>query len=243
MATHFIADLHLRDAHDPNASRLKRYLDGPARSADALYVLGDLFDVWIGDDGSMETHAGVLDHFADLARAGIPAYFMRGNRDFAVGEAFVAHSRMQIVDDPIVVDLHGIPTLLSHGDVFCTDDIAHQAFRAKYTDPRWRARMHKIPLWLRRRLARRARRKSSQGKTRKPARIMDVNAETVREFMHARGVSRLIHGHTHRPDTHTLEIDGESATRIVLADWRTDRAEYLAVDGAQVTRHSLIENV
>ena len=240
MATHLLADVHLRGADDPNAARLIAYLDGPARAAEAVYVLGDLFDVWIGDDGSLETHDAVVARFAALARSGVPLYFMRGNRDFAVGEAFVAASHMQILDDPVVVDLHGTPTLLSHGDVFCTDDTAHQKFRARYTDPRWRGRMMKLPLWLRRRLARRARRRSTEGKAIKPAHIMDVNAETVREAMAHHGVRRLIHGHTHRPATHTLDVQGETAERIVLADWRPDQAEILTVDAAGIERLSLL---
>lgn len=236
MAVHLLADVHLTGDDDPNAQRLIRYLDGPARAAEAVYVLGDLFDVWIGDDGSLPTHAGVIDRFAALARAGVPLYFMRGNRDFAVGEAFVAASHMQILDDPVVVDLQGTPTLLSHGDIFCTDDTAHQAFRARYTNPRWRARMMKIPLWLRRRIARRARRRSLRGKARKPAHIMDVNAEAVRQSLQTHGVKRLIHGHTHRPDTHYFDIEGQACERIVLADWRPERAEVLIADSHGIDR-------
>lgn len=241
MATHLLADLHLRGADDPNTARLSAYLDGPARDAEAVYVLGDLFDVWIGDDGSLPVHAAVVDRFAALARAGVPAYFIRGNRDFAVGEAFVAASHMQILDDPVVVDLHGTPTLLSHGDVFCTDDTAHQKFRARYTDPRWRARMLKIPLWFRRQLAKRARRRSTAGKAAKPTHIMDVNAQTVHDAMARHGVRRLIHGHTHRPARHALEVDGEPAERIVLADWRPDQAGILVADTTGVRFESLID--
>ncbi|MBS62822.1 UDP-2,3-diacylglucosamine diphosphatase [Salinisphaera sp.] len=236
MAVHLLADVHLTGDDDPNAQRLIRYLDGPARAAEAVYVLGDLFDVWVGDDGSLPTHAGVIDRFAALARTGVPLYFMRGNRDFAVGEAFVAASHMQILDDPVVVDLQGTPTLLSHGDIFCTDDTAHQAFRARYTNPRWRARMMKIPLWLRRRIARRARRRSLRGKARKPAHIMDVNAEAVRESLQAHDVTRLIHGHTHRPDTHYFDIEGQACERIVLADWRPERVEVLIADSHGIDR-------
>ncbi|MES1927661.1 UDP-2,3-diacylglucosamine hydrolase [Salinisphaera dokdonensis CL-ES53] len=239
MATHLLADVHLTGADDPNAARLNAYLDGPAREAEAVYVLGDLFDVWIGDDGSLPIHAEVIEHFAALARSGVPTYFMRGNRDFAVGEAFVSASHMQILDDPVVADLHGTPTLLSHGDVFCTGDTPHQKFRARYTDPRWRARMMKLPLWLRRRLARRARRKSQAGKQQKAAHIMDVNSDAVRETMRRLGVRRLIHGHTHRPADHVLEIDGGDARRIVLADWRPDQAEYLCVDAHGIRRAAI----
>lgn len=241
MATHLLADVHLTGADDLNAQRLTAYLDGAAREADAVYVLGDLFDVWIGDDGSLPIHAAIVARFAALARTGVPLYFIRGNRDFAVGEAFVAASHMQILDDPVVVDLHGTPTLLSHGDVFCTDDAAHQAFRAKYTNPRWRARMLKIPLWLRRQLARRARRRSAAGKAAKPMRIMDVNAKAVRAAMARHGVRRLIHGHTHRPARHALKVDGEPAERIVLADWRPDQAEILVADPSGARPKSLVD--
>lgn len=241
MATHLLADVHLTGADDPNAARLIAYLDGPARAAEAVYVLGDLFDVWIGDDGSLPIHATVVERFAALARSNVAVYFMRGNRDFAVGDGFVAASRMQILDDPIAVDLHGTPTLLSHGDVLCTDDTAHQAFRAKYTDPRWRARMLKLPLWLRRQLARRARRRSTAGKTAKPMQLMDTNPRAVRETMAHYGVRRLIHGHTHRPARHTLEVDGEHAERIVLADWRPDQVEIQIASEDGVHARSLLE--
>jgi UDP-2,3-diacylglucosamine hydrolase len=236
VAVHLLADVHLTGDDDPNTERLIRYLDGPARAAEAVYVLGDLFDVWVGDDGSLPVHARVIDRFAALARSGVALYFMRGNRDFAVGEAFVAASHMQILDDPLVVDLQGTPTLLSHGDIFCTEDTAHQAFRARYTDPRWRARMLKIPLWLRRRIARRARKRSMRGKASKPAHIMDVNADAVRQGLQTHGVSRLIHGHTHRPDSHRFDIDGQVCERIVLADWRPERAEVLVANGHSIER-------
>ncbi|GAB3683086.1 UDP-2,3-diacylglucosamine diphosphatase [Salinisphaera aquimarina] len=242
MSTHLLADVHLRGADDPNAERLKAYLAGPAREAEALYVLGDLFDVWIGDDGSIPIHASILDAFAKLAATGVPLYFMRGNRDFAVGEGFVAASRMLILDDPVVVDLHGTPTLLSHGDMLCTDDTAHQAFRARYTNPRWRARMLRIPLWLRRWLAARARRKSTAGKASKPAHIMDVNGDTVRTTLREYGVTRLIHGHTHRPASHRVDLDGTQGERIVIADWRPEQAEILVADSQGVHRRSLIQD-
>lgn len=241
MATHFIADLHLQGDDDVNAHRLAAYLAGPARAADALYVLGDLFDVWIGDDGSLYRHRATMAAFAELTAAGVPAAFMRGNRDFAVGAAFAEASGLRILDDPTVVDLHGTPTLLTHGDVLCSDDHAHQRFRAKYTDPAWRARMLRLPLWLRRLIAVRARRRSAAGKAHKAAYIMDVNADAVAAAMRDHGVGQLIHGHTHRPATHHPHIDGVSAKRHVIADWRADQAEVLAVDAHGVHRHSLLD--
>ena len=241
MATHFIADLHLQGDDDVNAHRLAAYLAGAARAADALYVLGDLFDVWIGDDGSLPRHRATLAAFAELTAAGVPVAFMRGNRDFAVGAAFAEATGLRILDDPTVVDLYGTPTLLTHGDGLCTDDHAHQAFRAKYNDPAWRARMLRIPLWLRRLIAVRARRRSAAGKARKAARIMDVNADAVVEAMRRHGVARLIHGHTHRPASHHVDLDGEAGTRHVIADWRADQAEVLTVDAGGVHRHSLLD--
>lgn len=234
-ATHFIADLHLIDDREPSARRLAGYLSGPAREADALYVLGDLFDVWIGDDGSIGPHAATLDAFAALTGAGVPLYFMRGNRDFAVGLDFERRSRMRIIDDPTALTLHGVPTLLAHGDVFCSDDIAHQAFRLKYTDARWRKRRLALPLWLRHTVARRARRRSVASKQSKPVHIMDVNTATVTALAAEHGAQRVIHGHTHRPDNH---VDG-GVERYVLADWRPDVAEVLLVDERGVTRHRL----
>lgn len=230
MATHFLADLHLDDAHDAFARRLQGYLAGDARFADALYVLGDLFEVWIGDDGSLARHRATVDAFANLTQAGVPVYFMRGNRDFAVGAAFVRATGMQILDDAHVIDLYGSPTLLCHGDLLCTDDRAHQAFRARYLDSDWRNRQLRLPLWSRRLLARWARTRSRRGKARKPRCIMDVNADAVAGVARQYGVRQLIHGHTHRPDTHVCDVDGTPVRRIVLPDWRPDRMGVLVAD-------------
>ncbi|MDA3921935.1 MAG: UDP-2,3-diacylglucosamine diphosphatase [Salinisphaera sp.] len=230
--THFIADLHLDNDCEPAASRLAAYLAGPARQADALYVLGDLFEVWIGDDGSISNHRQTLQAFADLAAAGVPAYFMRGNRDFAVGDEFQRLSRMSVLDDPSVIDLYGQAVLLTHGDLLCSDDLPQQRFRACYTNPRWRARMLKLPLWLRKLAARIARNRSTAGKTHKATRMMDVNADTAAALAARHGVSTIIHGHTHRPADH---VDARLA-RYVIADWRPEQAEVLIVSPAGFQR-------
>lgn len=235
--THFIADLHLDNDREPAARRLAAYLAGPARAADALYVLGDLFEVWIGDDGSLDAHQATADAFAALVAHGVPVYFQRGNRDFAVGQVFAARSGMLILDDPKVVDLYGTPTLLTHGDLLCSDDLAHQRFRARYTNPRWRARMLALPIWLRRLIARRARQRSTAGKQRKAADIMDVNSQTVATLARRYGVNRIIHGHTHRPADH-LE---QTIARHVIADWRPDQAEVLLVDADGIQRAAINE--
>lgn len=211
------------------------YLAGPARAADALYVLGDLFEVWIGDDGSIPAHKQTLDAFAALVANGVPVYFIRGNRDFAVGTAFEDQSRMRIIDDPTVIDLHGIRTLLAHGDIFCTDDIRHQRFRSKYLNENWRKRRLALPLWLRRGIAKWARRRSARGKAHKPAHIMDVNADTVLRMASKHNAHRIIHGHTHRPADYT---DHDPA-RHVLADWRDGQVEVLIANESGIHRRPL----
>jgi UDP-2,3-diacylglucosamine hydrolase len=230
--THFIADLHLVDGQESKARWLADYLAGPARTADALYVMGDLFDVWIGDDGSIPQHAATLDGFAELVDAGVPVYFIRGNRDFAVGSEFENRSGMRIIEDPTVVTLYGVPTLLAHGDLFCTDDVSHQAFRRKYLDANWRRRRLALPLWLRRTIAQWARRRSTRAKSQKSEHIMDVNAETVAQIAAQYGARRIIHGHTHRPADHT----SPGLSRHVLADWRDATAEVLIVSEGGIAR-------
>lgn len=230
MATHFLADLHLNDAQEPFARLLHQYLNGPARQAEAVYVLGDLFEVWIGDDGSLPRHRATIDSFAALADTGVPLYFMRGNRDFAVGDTFARSSGMKILDDLHVIDLYGVPTLLSHGDVFCTDDHEHQVFREQYMDPEWRARKLRLPLWSRKLVAKWARHKSRRGKARKPRDIMDVNERTVKRVMAEYGARQLIHGHTHRPDTYQYDTEDSELRRIVLPDWRYGQTGVLTVD-------------
>lgn len=235
---HFIADVHLVGDDTPCARRLAGYLAGPARTAAAVYILGDLFDVWVGDDGSMATHTTTLDGLSALAATRVPVYFQRGNRDFAVGRAFFEHTGLRPLADPIVHRIAGRPTLLAHGDVFCSDDTAHQVFRGRYTNPHWRRWMLKVPLPLRRRLAQRARRRSQQAKMTKPDAIMDVNAETVRSMAADADTMRIVHGHTHRPaDHHDHGLD-----RYVLADWQPDRAEVLTISRRGVARRALDEN-
>lgn len=243
MSVHFIADLHLQRERPGIAAILHRYLVGPAREADALYILGDLFEVWVGDDGGLAEFADTVDAIAALSGHGTAVYFMRGNRDFAVGPDFAAACRLTVLDDPAVVELPAATgtrrVLVSHGDLLCTDDHAHQRFRSRYNDPRWRARMLRLPLWLRRLIARYARARSRAGNRRKAAGIMDVNDEAVRLLMHRYGVPLLIHGHTHRPADHEIEVDGAPAHRLVLADWQDDRGEVLILDGDGFRREAL----
>lgn len=221
MATHFIADLHLQASRPDLTAVFHRYLQGPAREAHALYILGDLFEYWIGDDGSLPEYPDTLNALATLSNAGVNLFFMRGNRDFAVGPAFAQAADLRILSDPLLIDLYGTPTLLTHGDMLCSDDKEHQKFRSKYTDPAWRARMLKLPKFVRRAAARRARSRSKANTRNLPANIMDVNPESVCMLMQEYGAARLIHGHTHRPQRHSVDMGDQTGERWVLADWRS----------------------
>ncbi|HET7569383.1 MAG TPA: UDP-2,3-diacylglucosamine diphosphatase [Gammaproteobacteria bacterium] len=219
MTTAFISDLHL-DASRPEVTRLfQAFLADEARTLDALYILGDLFEAWIGDDDPDPHHAAVKRDLRALTAAGVPGYFMHGNRDFLIGDRFSRETGLQILDDPVVVDLYGVPTLITHGDALCIDDLDYQAFRQTVREPAWQQAFLSKPLDARRGFAAQARAESKRLQRDKSAAIMDVNQNAVEALMREHGVTRMIHGHTHRPDTHHFTADGEQFTRIVLGDW------------------------
>jgi UDP-2,3-diacylglucosamine hydrolase len=230
MTTLFISDLHL-DAERPAITELfGRFVEGEARGADALYILGDLFEAWVGDDYPSEVGAFVADRLAALDRTGTPTYFIRGNRDFLLGEAYANRARMRILPDPAVVVLEGAPAVLMHGDTLCTDDKAYQAFRAQTRDPKWQAQFLAQPLANRIAFAQQARAASQAHQSGlKHAGLMeaitDVAPATVDATMGRFGIPRLIHGHTHRPKVH----DEAHGTRIVLGDWY-EQGSVLRVD-------------
>jgi UDP-2,3-diacylglucosamine hydrolase len=227
----FISDLHL-DAERPAITDLfGRFLAQEARGADALYILGDLFEAWVGDDDPSDVGAFVADRLATLTRAGTPVYFLRGNRDFLVGDHFARRARMRILPDPAVVVLEGAPTLLMHGDLLCTDDVKYQAFRAQTRDPQWQAQFLAQPLAARLAFAQQARAasKAHQGGLQQQGlmeAITDVAPATVDATLARFGIERLIHGHTHRPAVH----DEARGKRIVLGDWY-EQGSVLRVDG------------
>ena len=220
MTTLFISDLHL-DAERPQITELfARFLRTEARGADALYILGDLFDAWVGDDDPSPTATRVADELRALRESGVPAYFMRGNRDFLLGHDYARRAGMTILSDPAVILLHGETTLLMHGDILCTDDVAYQAFRAQTRNPQWQEQFLAQPLAARLAFAQQARTAShahQAGLQQQGAleTITDVSAQTVESTLRRYGIDTLIHGHTHRPGTHS-EAGG---TRIVLGDW------------------------
>ncbi|MEO7068099.1 MAG: UDP-2,3-diacylglucosamine diphosphatase [Rhodanobacter sp.] len=220
MATVFIADLHL-DPIRPQITKLfESYLtSAEVRSADALYILGDLVEAWIGDDDDAELPQRIADATKAVRDAGVPVYFMVGNRDFLLGETFAHRAGMTLLDDGTVHDIQGRRTLLMHGDVLCTDDVAYQAVRAQVRTPEWKAQIMSMSLEARRAFAAKARADSKAHTGSTMESIMDVNAGAVDSAMQQAGVTRLIHGHTHRPAVHSLELDGQAAERIVLGDW------------------------
>ena len=226
MTTLFIADLHL-DPERPDITALfGAFLDDEARGADALYILGDLFESWVGDDDPSEAGAFVADRLKALAGAGVPVYFMHGNRDFMLGRDYAARAGMRILPDPSVVTLYGRPVLLMHGDLLCTDDVEYQKIRAQTRSPAWQAHMLAQPLEARLAFARQARAASQarQGAMKDAGTmetITDVAPVTVQDTFRRYGIDTLIHGHTHRPAIHDLDIDGRPCRRIVLGDWYT----------------------
>jgi len=231
MTTLFIADLHL-DAERPAITELfGDFIDREARDARALYILGDLFEAWVGDDDPSATGAFVASRLKSLGDSGVPVYFIRGNRDFLLGDAYAKRAGMTILPDPAVILLRGTPTLIGHGDLLCTDDVAYQQFRAQTRDPRWQAQFLAQPLAARLAFAEQARAasKARYGELQAAGTsetITDVSADTVAGTFSRYGIQRMIHGHTHRPAIHE---EGHGCTRIVLGDWYT-QGSVLRVD-------------
>ena len=226
MTTLFISDLHL-DAERPAVTELfGAFMQKEAARADALYILGDLFEAWVGDDDPSETGAYVAARIREVADAGVPVFFIRGNRDFLLGDAFARRAGMRILPDPAVITLYGRPALLMHGDLLCTGDTAYQAFRAQTRNPAWQAQFLAQPLTARLAFAAQARAASAahqggmkQNDTAKFETLTDVTPATVDATFAQFGIDTLIHGHTHRPAIHELTVGERACQRIVLGDW------------------------
>lgn len=231
MSTLFIADLHLDDARPGITALFEHFIaSDEARAATALYILGDLVEAWIGDDDDAALPTRIANATRGLRDAGVPVYFMAGNRDFLLGEAFAERAGMTLLDDGAVHEIEGVPTLLMHGDVLCTDDVEYQAVRAQVRTEAWKAQILSMPLEARRAFAAKARSDSKSRTGRIDETIMDVNQGAVESAMRDAGVVRLVHGHTHRPAVHDFSLDGKGARRIVLGDWY-DHGSVLAIDG------------
>jgi UDP-2,3-diacylglucosamine hydrolase len=223
----FISDLHLSLDKPDITRRFLDFLENRAAGAEALYILGDLFDAWIGDDDPTPPNGKIKSRLKKLTGAGTRVYFQPGNRDFLLGERFCRETGITLLGDYTVIDLYGTPTLLTHGDLLCTDDIPYQVFRAKSHTPEWMQSVLSKPLLLRLLAARWYRWRSFWHKRKKSLEIMDVNQETVIRALKEHGCLRLIHGHTHRPDAHDFQIDGNAARRFVLAAWSREAGQVL----------------
>lgn len=221
MATLFIADLHLCAEEPAITAGFLRFLAGEARQADALYILGDLFEAWIGDDDPNPLHAQIAAAIRTLVESGVPCYFIHGNRDFLLGKRFARESGMQLLPEEKTLNLYGKRVLIMHGDTLCTDDVGYQAFRAKVHQPWLQILFLALPLFIRKRIAAKMRAGSQSANSVKDMAIMDVNPQAVADTLERHRVQHLIHGHTHRPAVHALTANGEPAFRYVLGAWHT----------------------
>lgn len=222
-----LSDLHLPNTPSPLRERFLAFLAGPARAASAVYILGDLFEVWIGDAEGLANYHPEATALRALRDSGVKLYYQHGNRDFMLGHGFAKAAGLELLPDPVVVTLAGEPTLLSHGDIWCTDDLPYQRWRRFSRNPVAQFIYRRLPRAWRQKVAGTAR---GDGTRNKPAAILDVNADAIRNAFAEHGVARIIHGHTHRPALHVLDVDGRRVERLVLADWRPEHCEYLQID-------------
>jgi UDP-2,3-diacylglucosamine hydrolase len=213
----FISDLHLDPSRPEITALFLRFLQQEQSRAQALYILGDLFEAWIGDDAIPEGEP-VTTALRQFSKR-VPSYFMHGNRDFLVGERFAELTGLELLPDPTVVDLAGTPTLLMHGDSLCIDDHEYQQFRSMVRNPEWQTAFLAMPIEQRIQMARQARSESGERNQQIDDYLMDVNQQAVETEMQRHDVRQLIHGHTHRPAIHRFESDGQQRTRVVLGDW------------------------
>ncbi len=225
----FVSDLHLCPTRPAINQTFFEFLRGPAARAEALYILGDLFEYWAGDDDDDPFNASVLAALHDLAGTGSKLFLMHGNRDFLIGNCFAADAGATLLPDPTMLDLYGTRTLLMHGDTLCTDDAGYQEFRAKVRNPEYQLKFLAQPLLKRKQIIAGLRTENMEKKQAKSESIMDVTPATVDAVLREHGYPRLIHGHTHRPALHRDVVDGHACERWVLADWYA-KGGYLRCD-------------
>jgi len=222
VATLFIADLHLQTEEPAITAGFLRFLQGEARHADALYILGDLFEAWIGDDDPNPLHREIAIAIKALVDSGVPCFFVHGNRDFLLGKRYARDCGMTLLAEETVLDLYGRNILIMHGDTLCTDDTGYLAFRAKVHNPWIQTLFLALPLFIRSRIAAKMRAGSKAANSSKSMTIMDVNPQAVVSVMAKHQVQWLIHGHTHRPYMHDLTVNDKPAHRVVLGAWHTE---------------------
>ncbi len=221
MAILFISDLHIDATRPAITEQFIEFLRTEARSADALYILGNLFESWVGDDAADAVQAAAIAELKSLTAGGVPCFVMHGNRDFLLGQQFCAASGSHLLADPLIVTLYGEPVLVMHGDALCSDDRAYQRLRATVRDADWQRQFLALSVAARRALAGAARVGSQAHTAAMEYAITDVNADSVAVALRSAAAATLLHGHTHRPGIHPLTVDGRACTRIVLGDWYT----------------------
>lgn len=219
MATLFISDLHLTPSRPDITKSFTEFMETQAITADALYVLGDLFEFWIGDDDDSEFSLSIKNQFKALVDSGVPCFFIQGNRDFLVGKRFEKETGMTLLDEVSVIDLYGQRAVILHGDTLCTDDIKYQAYREKVHQPWLQWLYNRLPLSLKKKIVSKVQSDIGEEKKEKSLDIMDVNQDAVKGVLTSHDTTLMIHGHTHRPDIHTFTVNGRESTRIVLGDW------------------------
>lgn len=225
----FISDLHLLDSRPKVTQAFLHFLNTTAQAAESLYILGDFFDVWVGDDNGIEEYADIIQALANYSAQGHDIFFMHGNRDFIVGDDFAKRANVTLIPDPYTIEINGEPTLLMHGDSLCTGDEEYMEFRKMVRNPQWQQAILQKPMAERIALGAQMRAASDSKNSLKASDIMDVTSEEVTKVMLEASTLRLIHGHTHRPARHALEINKQTAERIVLGDWH-DKGWYLIAD-------------
>ena len=233
--TLFISDLHLSADRPDIAQQFLSFMQKSAPNAEALYILGDLFEIWLGDDAISPAHGAIIKAIRQISDRGIPVYFMHGNRDFLIGNDFATACGCKILNDPCVIDLYGTPTLLTHGDILCTDDTEYQKFRAYIRNPQVLKQLMSLSIEERIAKGKEYRMASQEANKEKSMAIMDVNQDAVKAMLREHGVEHMIQGHTHRPKVHTIDLNGKPAQRIVLGDWYEQGSQlYCDASGCQL---------
>lgn len=235
----FISDLHLEESRPDITAAFLRFMDDIQDKASTLYILGDFFESWIGDDENTPLQVQIKERLRQFSGAGKSLYFMHGNRDFLIGETFAKETGANILPDPSLVELNGRRVLLMHGDSLCTRDVSYMKFRETIRNPAFLAPFLKRPIEERKKTAEQLRAMSQAGNQNKSSEIMDVTPEEVINEMEKHKVDTLIHGHTHRPAVHQLDVNGQPGSRIVLGDWDKN-LWYLKVDNTMHLEHETL---
>lgn len=239
MSLYFVADVHLNEAQPAITAGFLRFLQQLPDNSQ-LYILGDLFDYWVGDDAATPLHHQIADALRELSLRGIKKYFIHGNRDFLVGQRYAIQCDMQILPAITLIPSAHDNLLILHGDLLCTDDQSYQRFR-RYMHSHWLQKIFLwLPLYLRNKIANRLRNKSQQHNAEKSAYIMDVNPQAVIDMMNKYQTSIMIHGHTHKPAVHSVALGSQQGQRFVLGAWH-DNADYVVVDKGKIVLNSIVE--